>query len=116
MIAFPVYNYGTEFWYQKVGETMKGGHAVTVVGYNEIGFIIRNSWGTDWGNAGYTALPYAHIGETNGKSGQRSTSKQDRINRHQNLATTLLLLSAELLNDSLGYAAVGLPEAVNARQ
>lgn len=63
VIAFPVYNYGTEFWYQKVGETMKGGHAVTVVGYNEIGFIIRNSWGTDWGNAGYTVFPYAHWGK-----------------------------------------------------
>ena len=31
----------------------KEGHAVAIVGYNNSGFLIKNSWGTDWGQAGY---------------------------------------------------------------
>lgn len=35
-----------------------GGHAVIVVGYTENkDFIIKNSFGTDWGNDGYAILP-----------------------------------------------------------
>lgn len=34
------------------------GHAITIVGYNDKGFIIKNSWGTDWGNHGYAVLSY----------------------------------------------------------
>ena len=34
------------------------GHACALVGYTEAGFIIRNSWGRDWGRDGYaTAAP-----------------------------------------------------------
>lgn len=29
-----------------------GGHAFTIVGYDQEGFIIQNSWGADWGNFG----------------------------------------------------------------
>ncbi len=35
-----------------------GGHAVAIVGYNELGFIIQNSWGEDWGAGGFALLPY----------------------------------------------------------
>jgi C1A family cysteine protease len=35
-----------------------GGHCILIVGYNENGFIIRNSWGNLFGNKGYTLLPY----------------------------------------------------------
>jgi hypothetical protein len=34
------------------------GHAVAIVGYTEIGFIIQNSWGPDWGSGGFALLPY----------------------------------------------------------
>jgi hypothetical protein len=35
-------------------DTVRGGHAVSVVGYHEDGrFIIRNSWGTGWGDHGF---------------------------------------------------------------
>jgi hypothetical protein len=37
------------------------GHAVTIVGYTPERFIVRNSWGTDWGDKGfgYASLSYA---------------------------------------------------------
>lgn len=57
-ISFPVYNYDNEFWIKKNNEEFKGGHAVTVVGYDKIGFILRNSWGNSWNNNGYTIYPY----------------------------------------------------------
>ncbi|MER7773250.1 C1 family peptidase [Kitasatospora sp. NPDC096140] len=35
-------------------ETARGGHAVSLVGYTrERRFIVRNSWGKDWGDNGY---------------------------------------------------------------
>lgn len=61
LIAFPVYNYGPEFWRNTTG-SLYGGHAVTVVGYNTEGFIIRNSWGTNWGYDGYTIYRYEDWG------------------------------------------------------
>jgi len=34
--------------------TVRGGHAVAVVGYRADGrFIVRNSWGTSWGDHGF---------------------------------------------------------------
>lgn len=35
-----------------------GGHAVTVVGYNPDGFIIKNSWSRDWGMQGYAVVSF----------------------------------------------------------
>jgi len=42
-------------------KTAKGGHAVTLVGYTPDAFIVRNSWGTGWGDRGfaYASLAYA---------------------------------------------------------
>jgi hypothetical protein len=31
----------------------KEGHAVTIVGYDDNGFLIKNSWGEQWGEKGY---------------------------------------------------------------
>jgi hypothetical protein len=36
----------------------RGGHAFALVGYNERGFVVQNSWGTDWGAFGFAVLPY----------------------------------------------------------
>ena len=36
----------------------KGGHAYCLVGYNEVGFLVQNSWGPEWGKGGYATLPY----------------------------------------------------------
>lgn len=40
-----------------------GGHAVMAVGYDETQkmFIVRNSWGKEWGDKGYFYLPYWFI-------------------------------------------------------
>ena len=35
-----------------------GGHAFAIVGYNEVGFLVQNSWGTRWGRGGFATLPY----------------------------------------------------------
>ena len=36
----------------------KGGHAFALVGYNEIGFLVQNSWGPEWGDHGFAILTY----------------------------------------------------------
>merc|ERR1719229_1260532 len=40
-----------------------GGHAVMAVGYDDKKkhFIIRNSWGVEWGDRGYFYMPYDYI-------------------------------------------------------
>lgn len=35
-----------------------GGHAFALMGYNERGFIVQNSWGPGWGAGGFAILPY----------------------------------------------------------
>ena len=42
-------------------KTAHGGHAVALVGYTPDRFIVRNSWGTGWGDGGfaYASLAYA---------------------------------------------------------
>ena len=44
-------------------EKVVGGHAVLAVGYDDASssFIIRNSWGTGWGQAGYFTMPYDYL-------------------------------------------------------
>jgi C1A family cysteine protease len=44
-------------------ESLIGGHAVTAVGYDdpEKRFIVRNSWGTGWGQKGYFTMPYEYL-------------------------------------------------------
>lgn len=35
-----------------------GGHAFAIVGYNDVGFLVQNSWGERWGGGGCATLPY----------------------------------------------------------
>ena len=35
-----------------------GGHAFALVGYNQSGFVVQNSWGPGWGSYGFALLPY----------------------------------------------------------
>lgn len=65
VIAIPVYHYESNLWKPlRSGDEVLGGHAMTVIGYNDWDehFIIRNSWGTSWGDDGYTYFPYEDWG------------------------------------------------------
>lgn len=44
-------------------EEVQGGHAVVIVGYNDFSkwFVVRNSWGSNWGLKGYYYLPYSYL-------------------------------------------------------
>lgn len=76
MFGFTVYNSipplgeGTgEIPFPESGDKVAGGHAVLAVGYDDarkIGkckgaLLIRNSWGVNWGEAGYGWLPYDYV-------------------------------------------------------
>ena len=51
--------------YPRDPDTIYGGHAVCVVGYNDKSFggsvKFKNSWGKYWGDRGYGYLPYKYI-------------------------------------------------------
>lgn len=44
-------------------EEFLGGHAVLAMGYDDEKqrFLVRNSWGEDWGDHGYFTMPYAYL-------------------------------------------------------
>jgi C1A family cysteine protease len=48
-------------------EQLLGGHAVFCVGYDDVKqkFIVRNSWGSEWGDGGHFYIPYSYLTNTN---------------------------------------------------
>ncbi|AHH93725.1 C1 family peptidase [Kutzneria viridogrisea] len=48
-------------------ESVLGGHAVLAVGYDDSQqrFLVRNSWGTGWGQHGHFTMPYAYLTDAN---------------------------------------------------
>jgi C1A family cysteine protease len=51
----------------KEGERVLGGHAVLAVGYDDSAkrFLVRNSWGTSWGQGGYFTMPFEYLENRN---------------------------------------------------
>jgi hypothetical protein len=66
-IALPVYSFSTTMWKQENNAPLQGGHACTIVGYDnnkevngtQGAFLLRNSWSASWGDKGYCWFPYA---------------------------------------------------------
>lgn len=56
--ALPVYSENCDFWNKRAGQSLMGYHAISIVGYDEDGFIIRNSWGKEFCDGGYTKIDY----------------------------------------------------------
>ena len=59
--ALPVYGDMDKFW-DKRNDNFRGGHAISIVGYDKDGIIIRNSWGTSFGENGYIHMPENEMG------------------------------------------------------
>ena len=55
-------------WLDKIRGPL-GGHAVAIVDYDDVfdggRFVVRNSWGTDWGKNGYFFVPYDYFADPN---------------------------------------------------
>lgn len=81
-----LYNYGplvttfdvySDFYYYNSGVyrytsgTYQGGHAVLLVGYDDLNqcFIVKNSWGTGWGEAGFFRIAYDQLHPNNTNDG-----------------------------------------------
>lgn len=73
-LGFPVSTAVTdaaEIPFPTAADSILGGHAVTAVGYDDKArirsdkgaLLVRNSWGTGWGEQGFGWLPYAYIRE-----------------------------------------------------
>lgn len=59
-----IYNDNTGYIpYPEDDEELLGGHAVLAVGYSDEkqALLIRNSWGSEWGQYGYGWLPYQYV-------------------------------------------------------
>jgi hypothetical protein len=49
--------------YTHVDGSYAGNHAILIVGYNNVAqyFIVKNSWGGDWGDGGYFKIAYSQL-------------------------------------------------------
>jgi C1A family cysteine protease len=60
LIALPCYDESITFW-KSSSSSPNYYHAVQLVGYDKDGFVLKNSWGTEFGNSGYCTLSYLDI-------------------------------------------------------
>lgn len=58
IFAVGVWRDSVPFWIPRTDRI--GGHCMAFVGWNEDGFIVRNSWGSKWNGDGHTVLPWDH--------------------------------------------------------
>jgi len=62
LIIVPAYNYGWRMWASGIHSSCLGLQAMCIVGYNQVGFILRNSWGQNWADNGHTLFPFEDFG------------------------------------------------------
>lgn len=58
--------------YSKVSGTEEGGHFVLVVGWDDSqsAFLVKNSWGTGWGESGYFWIAYSELASADVRFGE----------------------------------------------
>jgi hypothetical protein len=63
MTVYTDFMFYTSGVYKHVTGDVEGGHAVVIVGYNDAdqAFIVRNSWGPEWGEGGYFRIAYTDV-------------------------------------------------------
>ncbi|MCX5919180.1 MAG: BACON domain-containing carbohydrate-binding protein [Deltaproteobacteria bacterium] len=63
MAVYDDFFYYTSGVYSHTSGYLAGYHAITIVGYNDSGsyFIVKNSWGTGWGESGYFRIAYSQL-------------------------------------------------------
>ena len=61
-----VINHGNVSKPEKNMSEVIGGHCLLIVGYDDSkeAFIVKNSWGEDWGDKGHCYMPYSYITDT----------------------------------------------------
>lgn len=67
--SFPLRGEGVDVSMPEPGEQLVGGHSLLAVGYDDermIGpdqgaLLVRNAWGSEWGDRGYAWLPYRYV-------------------------------------------------------
>jgi C1A family cysteine protease len=63
-VGFAVYNDFFNYsggYYTYTSGGLAGYHAVAIVGYDDQGFKVKNSWGTGWGESGYFRILYKEM-------------------------------------------------------
>lgn len=61
LIVVPLYNNSMQLWRCNAGDHLQGYQCMTVAGYDDVNewFILRNTWGLLFGEAGYCYFPYS---------------------------------------------------------
>lgn len=79
-------------------EYPNSGHMMLIIGWNELGFIVQNSWGKLWGDKGKAILPYEYnIREAWGVSIDTDVENQDIKKPTFNLIRRLIMFLINLL-------------------
>lgn len=61
IITMPLYSsFSAECPMPDKDDTLNGYHAMCIVGWDETGWIIQNSWSKVWGNKGFLHVPYEY--------------------------------------------------------
>jgi C1A family cysteine protease len=87
------YSYHSGVYTHTLGDDPLGAHLVLVVGYDDTlnAFIVKNSWGTDWGDSGYFKIAYSEL-TGNTRFGYYTYGYGKAINPNKAIPWSLLLL------------------------
>jgi C1A family cysteine protease len=63
MMVYEDFYYYSSGVYKYTNGSFLGGHAILIVGYDDAGkyFIVKNSWGTGWGESGFFKIAYSEL-------------------------------------------------------